>query len=463
MFLKKMARVCLGLCATSGMVAYGQNLDKELTLRSTAEVQHVENAGQQPSGSTQVSQQEWEGGLIAQGRVDNGWAFFDSDYQLLDRRYSEFDRRNDQLVLGMASLKLGRDDQRVNLELDHSSREMPILPGEGDSPENRDRKTILAGQLNGSLRLGSSNSIKVFGRATDIQLDRVHINESSQLGGGVSFARTLTALSRFGLTYSESELEYRYVDEVLVNRRLTAWWQTQLRSIGYKLEFGSNDIESNMSTTDGPYADFALTYDEGVHRINMAARHWLSDTSQGSGNASQFTRTIGQDGRLGVVDVFTRSDYILSWTHKNPCASCVLKIDLGLEREEYERFTVLSSDETFLRASFVKRLSAGIEFNVQTSFNSVNYSDTAEREAFLREIFGPELEELGDLTDLVGGSYFRDSFQDLRVDVGLTFSRVLRNGEFRTFIGGIRRSYDDGADFHSEYIGLNFKYLLAQF
>src|SRR5690606_1457252 len=254
MFLKKLAPLVTGPCVLLGAVAHAQDFDKVFILQGVAELRHVENAGQQPATARQVSQQEWLGGLIARGHLDNDWVFFDSDYQLLDRRYSEFDRRNDQTIIGDASLQFGRDRDRVYLELNHSSREIPILPLEGDNPNYRDQRTMATARLNGNLRFGPNNQVKVWGEMTDTQFDFSAVNESIQSGVGMSCSRNISRLSQMGFTITQGELEYRYVDEVLENKRQTLWWSTQLRTLNYRMEVGANSITSNESESDGLFA-----------------------------------------------------------------------------------------------------------------------------------------------------------------------------------------------------------------
>lgn len=459
MFLKKLAPLVAGSCVLLGAVAQAQDYDKVFILQGVAELRHVENAGQQPSTARQVSQQEWLGGLIARGHLDNDWVYFDSDYQLLDRRYSEFDRRNDQTIIGDSSLQFGRDRDRVYLELDHSSREIPILPLEGDNPDNRDQRTMASARLNGNLRFGPNNQIKVWGEVVDTQFDFSAVNESLETGVGMSYARNISRLSQMGFTFTESEMEYRYVDEVLNSKRQSLWWRTQLRTLDYRLEVGSNSISSNESESDGLFADLGLTYDHGIHSVYLGARRWLADTSQGSGNAARFARTVGQDGRLGVVDVYTRTDYVLSWTHKNPCSACRFKLDLGLENEDYERFRAFSTQENFLRAYFSRTVVRGVDFTVNGQVNTVRYKNPGEVDLPIGQDFLDELaEQGGELNQIIR----RENFTDIRADIGLAFTDILRYGEFRFFVGGIQRTYDERASIHSEFVGASFRYVLAE-
>lgn len=459
MFLKKLTSLVVGSYALLGASAHAQNVDRVFILQGVAEIRHVENAGQRPSTARQISQQEWLGGLIAQGHLDNDWVFFDSDYQLLARRYSEFEHRNDQTVIGDASLQFGRDRDRVNLELNHSSREIPILPLAGDNPNNRDQRTMATARLNGNFRFGPSNRIKVWGEMTDTQFDFSAVNESVQSGAGLSFARDISRLSQMGFTLTQSELEYRYADEVLESRRQSLWWTTQLRTLNYRVELGVNRITSNESESDGMFADLGLTYDYGIHNVYLGARRWLADTSQGSGNAARFTRTIGQDGRLGVVDVYTRTDYVLSWTHKNPCSACRFKLDIGLENEDYEQFSAFSTQENFLRALFSRTVTRGVDFTVNGQVNTVRYKNPGVADLPFDQEYVEDLAEQGIDVDYI---FRRENFTDLRMEVGLAFTDILRYGEFRFFVGGIQRTYDERDSINSEFIGGSFRYVLAE-
>lgn len=459
MFLKKMASLVTGLCVLLGAEVHAQDYDRVFILKGVAELRHVENAGQQPSGARQVSQQEWLGGLIAQGHLENNWAFFDSDYQLLDRRYSEFDRRNDQTIIGDSSLQFGRDSDRVYLELNHSSREIPILPLEGDNPNNRDQRTMVTARLNGNFRFGPNNQIKLWGEMTDTQFDFSAVNESQQAGVGMSYSRQISRLTQMGFTVTESELEYRYVDEILNSQRQSLWWRTQLRTLNYRMEVGTNTITSNLSESDGLFVDLGLTYDYGIHNVYLGARRWLADTSQGSGNAARFSRTVGQDGRLGVVDVYNRTDYVLSWTHKNPCSACRFKLDIGLENEDYERFSAFSTQENFIRAFFSRTVVRGVDFTVNGQVNTVRYKNSGEVDLPFDQEFLDQLEGQDRELDEV---FRRENFTDVRMDIGLAFTDILRYGEFRFFVGGIQRTYDERDSIHSEFIGGSFRYVLAE-
>ncbi len=424
----------------------GQDDRQFLTVTGRGEIRYVENATQARDPELEVDEFQWRGGLVVRGQLNNGWAFFNSDYELTDRRYTEravrdpdtgqinARRTDDQLLLGRAALQLGRDTQRLYVTLDHSTQEVVNDPLAGNVPGNRDTRTIMGATANSALRMKHGDFLHLWANVTDIRYDERIFNEALRQGGGMSYTRAISPLYRAGFTVSGYDLEYRNIDQELTNYRAFLWWQAQLRYLDYGVKLGYDyfDVGEDRDAISAPYIDLSLAREQGVHGFRISIRNWLTETAQGNMNSANFDGSLGADGQRDINDQYERTDLILTWLHRRPCVGCSLSVDLGLQREDYQVRTDRSGRESFLRGSFNYDMSRNLGLTFSTGINLVEYTE----------------EEL-------------TGFTEARGSVSLNFRNLMRYGSLSASVGTVAREYEsDSAAYTSHYVGLNFSYEL---
>lgn len=406
----------------------GLNIDGAINVRS------VENAGLQPDGEEQVSEIQTITSLSANGRVEGSWAEFVTDYSVEDRRYSEFDDEDERLILGDSVLTLGPQHRRYYLQLSHSSREVSIDPLAADRPANRDNRVFLSGVLYGSLNPGDGNTLGFWTGVTEIQFDESSVNEGTRYNVGTMFERSVSAISRAGISATGYELKYRYLeDSDLTYTRLAATWRTELRRLSYGFEIGSNRIETDTDTNTSPSFALDLGYISGPQSVTLSFNQYLSDTSQGAQATSEAApiTNVEVDGRLaGIVDQFKLQQFAFSWAHTQVCAGCELRFNAGADQESYVTFPEFDSRELNAGLIFSYRATAAVTLALRGDYRS--------------------FEEVN--TEPSGG------YDQTLTDFIVSFPRIIRDGQLDLLVGREQRDFDLGEGYESNYAGIRFRY-----
>ena len=410
----------------------GLNIDGAIDVRS------VENAGLQPDGEEQVSETQTITSLSANGRVEGSWAEFVTDYSVEDRRYSEFDDEDERLILGDSVLTLGPQHRRYYLQLSHSSREVSIDPLAADRPANRDNRVFLSGVLYGSLNPGDGNTLGFWTGVTEIQFDESSVNEGTRYNVGTMFERSVSPVSRAGISATGYELKYRYLeDSDLTYTRLAATWRTELRRLSYGFEIGSNRIETDTDTNTSPSFALDLGYISGPQSVTLSFNQYLSDTSQGAQATSEAApiTNVEVDGRLaGIVDQFKLQQFAFSWAHTQVCAGCELRFNAGADQESYVTFPEFDSRELNAGLMFSYRATAAVILALRGDYRS--------------------FEEVN--TEPSGG------YDQTLTDFIVSFPRIIRDGQLDLLVGREKRDFDLGEGYESNYAGIRFRYRFYQ-
>lgn len=410
----------------------GLNIDGAIDVRS------VENAGLQPDGEEQVSETQTITSLSANGRVEGSWAEFVTDYSVEDRRYSEFDDEDERLILGDSVLTLGPQHRRYYLQLSHSSREVSIDPLAADRPANRDNRVFLSGVLYGSLNPGDGNTLGFWTGVTEIQFDESSVNEGTRYNVGTMFERSVSPVSRAGISATGYELKYRYLEgSDLTYTRLAATWRTELRRLSYGFEIGSNRIETDTDTNTSPSFALDLGYISGPQSVTLSFNQYLSDTSQGAQATSEAApiTNVEVDGRLaGIVDQFKLQQFAFSWAHTQVCAGCELRFNAGADQESYITFPEFDSREFNAGLMFSYRATAAVILALRGDYRS--------------------FEEVN--TEPSGG------YDQTLTDFIVSFPRIIRDGQLDLLVGREKRDFDLGEGYESNYAGIRFRYRFYQ-
>lgn len=422
-----------GLVATAHAQVESESL-VGLEVKAALDVRGVENAGLQPDSEDDVSETQITSSLAAIGRLQGTWADFMTNYNLEDRRYSEFSEEDERVLLGDSRLILGPQHRRYYARFSHSSQEVSLDPLAEDLPSNRDNRTFFSGALFGSARLGRVNLLTVWVDATDIQFDETTENEALRYSAGMNFDHAISPLYSIGVAVTGYDLQYRYLeDNDITYGRVAATWQAELRRLRYSAELGANSIEREEDTTSSPSAKFELRYQSGPQSVTATYNQFLSDTSQGSNETTAFDPAVEVDGRLeGEIDQFKSRQLRLAWGHSAICRGCTLQLDLGLDDEDYLTFTALSSREFFTGAIFTYLATPNLRLSLRG-----------------------DLRDFEEVNSLAASGYTQTT-----AVFGLGFPRLIRDGQLDLYVGAVDRDAESQGDYTSSYVGARFEYVL---
>lgn len=424
---------CAPLCLAS--FAYGQaNEEESFRISTFLDARAVKNAGLQASDEPDVSELQTRAGLLMFGQLQGRIYDFQSDYSLEARRYSEFSRRDDQVLLGESVLRVGNESRRHYLELGHSTREFLDNPEEANVPENRDRRTILSAGGYSSIYLGRPNTLALQVNASDIQFasEANEVNEASRVSAGLTLTRLVSSLHQLGLNVSGYHLNYRETDQQIDYAQAAVVWKGLTKNAEYSAEIGYNAMEREEDTLTSPLVRLNWTYQSAAQQFEVNVAQWLSDTSQG-GNFNDLDQdAVGTDGRTQVVDQFKNSELSLRWTHVNLCGSCTVSVGFDVQEEEYYSNPEYSSREAFaaINTTYQVNASLGLQFNLLMGTYTAYEDDTS------------------------------NDYATSRVNLAAVFPDLIRGGELSTYIGVEGRDFDNGDGYTSPYIGAQFEYML---
>src|SRR5690606_34898366 len=100
-------------------------------------------------------------------------------------------------------------------------------------------------------------------------------------------------VSYAGLTATGYELKYRNIEDSDVRySRVAAVWRTELRRVAYGVEIGGNHVEGETDSTTSPSVAADLTYRSGAQSLIVSYNQYLSDTSQGGQETTEFDPSV---------------------------------------------------------------------------------------------------------------------------------------------------------------------------
>jgi hypothetical protein len=433
-FYMGLALALNGVVSAQAQVRPGEQLG--LRIGVELDVRAVENADLQPDSADNISEVQYVGRLMADGRLRGAWADFSTNYNWEHRNYSERDEEDQRILLGRSQLTLGPQHRLYYAQFSHSSQEISLDPLVEDVSTNRDNREIFTGALVGNLRPGNGNLLTLSVDATDIQFERRVENEAKRFGLGLNFNHAISPLYKLGVALSGYDLTYRYLeDSDFTYTSLALVWQAELRRLEYGIQLGTNSMETDWDKTRSPHIQLDARYLLGAQSFSATYVQFLSDTSQGSGEVAGRRPSVGVDGRVdNEVDQFKSRQLLLAWRHTQICDGCSWSIDAGIGEEDYLNIPELSSRQMQIRTDFSYRATPNLRLGLRVS--------------------AMDFEETQDPSGL--------GFRQADVLFTTSFPNLIRNGELNVYVGATQRDFDSREGYDSSYIGARFRYGLYE-
>ncbi len=419
-----------------GSVAFGgagaaanTQVGSKFSLSADASMESVSNANETADPIAEIDETQTDLGVSAIGRLKNAWSYFDADATIESRRYSVQSEENENIYLGELLYHLGATNSPVALEIGYSSEEISIDPTLGSIPQNKDSREIASVSLLLSRTFKGRTRVDVSAQYYDVAFDLFDANSSERQVINVALARIISPTFETGLRASAQSVEFK---EVSNTSELTgiAWFASwQLRRSQYSIELGRDtvDYEDRSSSSVSFAADANFT--NGVQALGFAARQWLSDTSIGNGNMTDFNDLAGQDGRLGVVDQYVNRDVSASWRFTNFLGRGDAVLGGLLHQETYEQFSEFDTKESMINAR-------------------VNYPFARKWRLFANYA----------LSDVTFDSTPDDNYTDGTAEVGVS-SVYFRDLTLTASVNRQSRQFeDDTRDYTTHFIGLKLSY-----
>ncbi len=421
--------VCGSMAFWGAVPVTSAQVGPEFALSANASIESVSNANETADPNAEIDEAQTDLGLRALGRLRNAWSYFDADATIESRRYATQSEEDENVYLGELLYHLGAATAPVALELSYSSEEISIDPTLGRIPQNKDSREIASASLLFSRVFKGGTRIDASVQYYDVAFDLFTQNSSERQVVNVALARIISPIFKTGLRASAQSVEFK---EGSNTSELTgiAWFANwQLRRSQYGIELGrdTSDYADRSSSSISFAADANFT--NGVQAFELTARQWLSDTSIGNGNVTDFSDLAGQDGRLGIVDQYVNRDVSGSWRFANFLGRGDVTLGGLLHQEAYEQFSEFDSRES--------------RFNVR-----MNYPFARKWRLFASYA----------LSDVTFDGVPDDDYADGKAELGVA-STYVKDLMLSAYVAQRSRQFEDDArDYTTHFIGLNLKY-----
>lgn len=405
--------------------------DDQFSVYAGVEGRSVKNVNLATDSALEVDEFQTDVEISANGMLQGGWSFLQTNGSFESRTSSELKERDQQIFVGEALFHLGKSTSPLALELEYMGEEVAIDPTLGDTPFNLDSREVVSAALISQGRLGRATILSARAELSQIEFDEFVENDSDRTSLLLGITRNVSPTFQTGFSLTSQTIEYTSNDSEIELMSLIWASDWTLRNRSYGVAIGQDKLSREGEDTQSPNVKLYFNTNAGTQTFNVELRQWLTDTSMGDGNSTDFAEGVSQDGRLGVIDQFVNRQGSIGWSSGFLCSRCEVSLGVLLHEEEYEQFSEFDSSETKTSLSVKYRVSPTWALFAKYSGSSMTFNDFSEQD------YKEGLVEAG-----VNSNYIK----------GVTLGGVFRQ---------LSRSFEGGAlDYETGYIGLSVRYEL---
>lgn len=383
---KALMSLCLVPLASAIATAQTTQQGPAWTASLGLETEHTDNALR--TRNDQISERQDELNLRVGTDYENSWMELEADYNASERRFDKDTQRDQGRVEGQASLRLGKEEDAADLLISNSRRTELNAPDDQDLLSNTDEREVWSLVPTLRWRASSANTLMLQGNYADISFGGSGERDSDRLGASVLWQRQLSATDSLTLRAQQTDIGFAArpdLDYRLSN--ISIAYQTQLRSLGYRVQVGYNESDpDNGESFSDPSYELELNYQLGAHRFELYADRFLTDNSAGNSNRGDFDDFNPRDSATDQLDQLERSNLELTWRTEIFCARCDFSLQLFYEDSDFQE-ELEDRTEVGARAQLGYRLTdrSSIDFSVQR--RTQEFDSSVERSDFDRDEF----------------------------------------------------------------------------
>lgn len=340
------------------------------------------------SRERKISERQDEANLRVGADYQNSWLAIEGDYNASARRFDKDSQDDQSRVEGQASLRLGKEEDAADLLISNSRRTELNAPDDRDLLSNTDERQVWSLVPTLRWRASSANTLMLQGNYAEISFGDSGERDSDRLGASLLWQRQLSATDNLTLRAQETDIGFAARPDLDYRLRdVSIAYQTQLRSLGYRVQLGYNESDpDNGDSFSDPSYELELSYQLGSQYFEFYADRFLTDNSAGNSNRGDFDDFNPRDSAADQLDQLERSNFELTWRTEIFCARCSFNLRLFYEdsdfRQEREDRT-----EVGVRAQLGYRLTerSSIDFSAQR--RTQQFDSSVERSDFDRDEF----------------------------------------------------------------------------
>ena len=332
----------------------------EMSVVVGAGLEHTDNANK--SKTNTIS--EWQSKASADFSLQHSGSELNVElgYRADYTHYDKDSQEDDTTLEGDALLVYEQIANTLTWTLENSRRSVLKDKALDDLQSNREDRSISSIAPRLILKLSPRDSLIFDASYTDIQYDDSDQQDSNRIGAGMLWAHNLSAVDALSarLQYQDVSFEKQQSVNDYEYYLATLGYQAKLSRLSYSVDAGVNQSKRKTDDYEGYYFNGDLDYQYHANTFSLTLVHELTDTSRGDNNEG-----LGDfNNSSGDIDIFERSNVELSFTNKNLCNTCSIRVFALEELEDYEN---LSKDSREFRAGinfgykFTRLLTAGVE------------------------------------------------------------------------------------------------------
>jgi len=382
------ALVSLGFCLAplNQAIAQGPQQEEAWTASLGLETEYTDNALR--SRDRKISERQDEANLRLGADYENSWMVLEADYNASARRFEKDSQDDQSRVEGQASLRLGKEDDVADVLISNSRRTELNAPDDRDLLSNTDERQVWSLVPTLRWRASSANTLMLQGNYADISFGDSGERDSDRLGASLLWQRRLSATDNLTLRAQETDIGFAVRPDLDYRLRdFSIAYQTQLRSLGYRVQLGYNesDPDKGASFSNLSY-ELELNYQLGAQYFELYADRFLTDNSAGNSNRGDFDDFNPRDSAADRLDQLERSNLELTWRTEIFCTRCSFNLQLFYEDSDFQQERE-DRAELGVRARLGYRLSerSSIDFSAQR--RTQQFDSNVERSDFDRDEF----------------------------------------------------------------------------
>lgn len=261
----------------------------------------------------------------------------DAAYQITRRDFADNEQRDENAIDGRTNLQWNVAPRTFDVFVQHLISTSLTNSQEADTSDNRERRSVLTGGVNGYLNLSPRDVIAIRPSYTDIQFSRSDESDSQRATADVSWQHRVSQVSNFVVSTNYSDVKFDDESQDYDASTVTVGYNTQLARLSYSVDVGHSWFKrDDRPDVDGNNFRVAANYLTETAEYGLSVVRDLTDSSIGLAQEEftlpDFTST---DSNFDQVDVLTRTRAELTglW---NLSALTRLEAAVGFQEDDYE-------------------------------------------------------------------------------------------------------------------------------
>ncbi|TQV71775.1 hypothetical protein FKG94_19195 [Exilibacterium tricleocarpae] len=291
------------------------------------------------------------------------------DYTASEARFSEDTQEDRSSLDGEAFVRYFSADNPFHVSVSHSRRRVLNRRQDRNLLANLDERSILTAVPGLQFRVSPVDTLRLDATVSDISYRFNEERDSEQTGVMLDWQHRLSSLDQFSLSLRSSDTEFKEVDGFDYEYDSAVFtYSAQLRRLSYSIGVGYIQSSADQGDdVDGPIYTLDLTYETGVHRINLRGERRITDTSIGNADQNLVDGLTGGDGTADSFDRYELSSLEVEWSTPIVCERCDLRASLRYNDEAYAEDSLQDNSETFGSIGLGYRISRFARMNFSVS------------------------------------------------------------------------------------------------